>query len=456
MDLEIPDTIDKFCWHFATHESQNKQLRFYLLTISANYDRDKLFKSFKQFCLENQIYSLGLFEVYGGVDVIAKLWIPRLHFSQVSENFLKWSKAIDEDITVNATFPIDISTCIHHWLWDAKIEASDEIQVDLNFLNESLGKIGNPEESEESLVDELIERNLLRPKDNHAPAIRFIITVSSPTQATMPQKSKERYVTMITDRVKSAVGIANTEIYESEVGEWLLIDARAEFPDYPCIHQLVASIHETGVGDFGSRTTTFLCSTNTESVIEKDHIGLLEKAERPTTTNELLLTYLSQNEDKNLEVKGSLRTDLYEYLKTGQIKTVQDVEDKILKTISAFLNTAGGTLIIGAIEPHRFKDYDLTNLLLVGDHRICGIDPQLQKDGFDTFKRTVDQLIGKKIGSRASKIVTVVEFQMEGKSICVIDVPKSTSRQYFDGEIYVREGSNTKKLSAKEVSEYFW
>ena len=66
--------------------------------------------------------------------------------------------------------------------------------------------------------------------------------------------------------------------------------------------------------------------------------------------------YLLQQEDYALEFKGSAVVDIGKWLETGEVDKKQAfIRDSVLKTIVAFLNTAGGDLILGVLEGRRYE-----------------------------------------------------------------------------------------------------
>jgi hypothetical protein len=142
-----------------------------------------------------------------------------------------------------------------------------------------------------------------------------------------------------------------------------------------------------------------------------------------------------QGESKKLEFKATLRW--HKELNNFH----QDIETGVLKTIVAFLNTEGGTLLVGVmdngtiigIEPDRFINDDkcllhLTNLInsRIGVEYTCQIDYKLIRVGDKKVLR---------IECKPSE--TTVFLKTNG-----ID------------EFYVRNGPSSIKLQARELLEY--
>ena len=118
------------------------------------------------------------------------------------------------------------------------------------------------------------------------------------------------------------------------------------------------------------------------------------------------------------------------------------------KTIAAFSNTNGGTLLIG-VAP---------------DGSVCGIELDctvLQKKVdtcIDAFSQSLAAIVSQHLGGAvAAQVVTHYE-EMDGKTVCVVEVPPSAKPVYLrDGktiEFYVRNGTTSRALDLPEVAPY--
>lgn len=101
-------------------------------------------------------------------------------------------------------------------------------------------------------------------------------------------------------------------------------------------------------------------------------------------------------------------------------------ENAIGRNVAAFLNTDGGTLIIGV--------NDRGNVI-----------------GTDATETDVRRTISQRIAPRALFSVTAIT--MEEKPCLIVDVPPGSEFPYvFNDEIYVRSGSNLRRASIPELS----
>lgn len=162
------------------------------------------------------------------------------------------------------------------------------------------------------------------------------------------------------------------------------------------------------------------------------------KNERNTHDSELKeLIHIGENE--TMEFKSTLRYDLREN------KINKKLEFVIAKTISAFLNTEGGILIIGVDD---------------GGNAL-GLDNDLgtlSKGDIDAFELHLRNIISKHLGSSFEKYLKVNFPSIDEKTVCKIQVLKSGKPVFatYEGaeNFYVRIGNSSIPKNRAEQSEY--
>ena len=148
-----------------------------------------------------------------------------------------------------------------------------------------------------------------------------------------------------------------------------------------------------------------------------------------------ILELIKEGENEKLEFKSTLRTNLH----TNEID--KKIENNVLKTIIAFLNTKGGTLLIGVSD----------------NKEIIGIE----KDNFsnnDKFHLHFINLIKQKIGK---KYLSSIDFQIgkvENKTVVRVDCNKNKKSVFLkegkEEEFYIRAGPSTTELKASSLIDY--
>lgn len=144
-------------------------------------------------------------------------------------------------------------------------------------------------------------------------------------------------------------------------------------------------------------------------------------------------------ENEALEIKSTLRFDIKEGIVNKKLEYV------IAKTVSAFLNTEGGTLIIGVDD----------------DNNTLGLEKDIQtltKQNIDGFELHLRQVIKKYLGDYFEKYIKVTFPKVDDKEICLIQISKSGKPVFITSEgnesFFVRNGNSSIPKNRQEQSEY--
>ncbi len=147
---------------------------------------------------------------------------------------------------------------------------------------------------------------------------------------------------------------------------------------------------------------------------------------------------ITQGETPTVEFKSSLQWDVKANKKNKALRHA------VLKTIAAFLNTEGGTLLIGVQD----------------DGSIFGLEKDLELVGgsHDRFEQTFANLIRRYVGAQYTPFITAHFAQVEGRTIYVVQVRPAPEPVYLQGEkgkeFFVRMGTTTQALDVHETHEY--
>ncbi|MFC1710765.1 helix-turn-helix domain-containing protein [Nanoarchaeota archaeon] len=179
----------------------------------------------------------------------------------------------------------------------------------------------------------------------------------------------------------------------------------------------------------------------------KKHRGGLQKiVERFIKTNpklfakqadsvQRLTRLIKKGESENFELKSTLRINLFTKEKDSKI------EHSVLKTIIAFLNSGGGTLIIGVSDKGK----------------VIGIE----KDDFpnkDKFLLHFTNLIKKSVGKEYLPFIEYKILSLKKKDILKVDCLKSNKPVFLklgeNEEFYIRAGPSSAQLSGRNLVEY--
>ncbi len=160
-------------------------------------------------------------------------------------------------------------------------------------------------------------------------------------------------------------------------------------------------------------------------------------AERKLIQNseDSLRTIIKRGEGHDLEFKSTLRMNL----KTKKVG--KEIELAWLKAVNAFINTDGGTLLIGVDD----------------SGNIFGIDA----DGFeneDKFLLHFNNLFNQHIGLELTKFIRFELRSIENKKVLIIECEPSIEPVFLNvgkqEEFYIRVGPSSRKLTTSQILDY--
>ncbi len=154
-----------------------------------------------------------------------------------------------------------------------------------------------------------------------------------------------------------------------------------------------------------------------------------------TAENTSTYALIENGENDYVEFKSTLRYNLYTK------KFDKEMEHAALKTIAAFMNSSGGTLLIGVDD----------------DKNILGLKNDKFKDDDKTLLH-LTKLIQERIGMQHTSFVRAVIEGTDGSKILRVDVKPSNIPAYLthnnDEIFYVRTGPATAQMKVSEIYSY--
>lgn len=148
---------------------------------------------------------------------------------------------------------------------------------------------------------------------------------------------------------------------------------------------------------------------------------------------------IETGENNYVEFKSSFRYDL------NQQKVNRALELVIMKTLAGFMNSEGGTLLIGINDAGEIVG-------LGSDYKTL---KKKDKDGFEQLLMTT---ISNTLGTAACKLVNLNFHEVEKKEVCRITVSVSSNPVYVKSDksskFYIRTGSGTREMELQEAVEF--
>ncbi len=162
-----------------------------------------------------------------------------------------------------------------------------------------------------------------------------------------------------------------------------------------------------------------------------DHITTNPKTKR--TVSQLI----AQGENHTLEFKETLEYSVRES------KQDANLNKECLKTIAAFLNANGGTLLIGVRD----------------NGEISGIDrdlPYVQRKNEDGFQLKLRNLIKDNLTPFPLGKIDICFEKTTKATICRVNITPAPKSQviHLGKDVYIRDGNTTRKLEGRDLTEW--
>ncbi|MCB9482297.1 MAG: putative DNA binding domain-containing protein [Desulfobacteraceae bacterium] len=187
----------------------------------------------------------------------------------------------------------------------------------------------------------------------------------------------------------------------------------------------------SGVIVVGALFFAALIRTYRRTVLQLDQLHQRETK----TDEERILDLISQGESANLEFKSTVRFNL----KSG--KNGREIEHAWLKNVAAFLNSNGGSVLIGVAD----------------DGEVLGLEP----DNFASQDKCilhVTNLIKQCIGTEFHSYLNINIHTVQGKEVVEIRVEPSRTPAYLtqnkEEEFFIRSGPSCSRLTVSQAVNY--
>jgi hypothetical protein len=148
-----------------------------------------------------------------------------------------------------------------------------------------------------------------------------------------------------------------------------------------------------------------------------------------------ILQLIAQGESHNLEFKETLEYNIHTNQRTSELAKSS------LKTIAAFLNAEGGTLLIGVSDAGEIK----------------GIARDLQfvrGNNCDGFEQKLRSLLNDHFDPSPLGNVEITFEELQEGTVCKIKVQQSSEPIAYDNDFYIRDGNGTRKLEGRELADW--
>jgi membrane protein YdbS with pleckstrin-like domain len=148
---------------------------------------------------------------------------------------------------------------------------------------------------------------------------------------------------------------------------------------------------------------------------------------------------IAGGEDQFVEFKSSLMWDY------RQQKVNKNLYEPVLKNVVGFMNSTGGTVIIGVDD----------------DGEVLGLDSDYQamrKPNADGFENVFNMAFNKMVGVEFRRFVDVAFPEIDGKQVCVLTARPASQPAYLTHRgkesFYIRAGNACQPLTVSQAARY--
>ncbi|WP_232783938.1 MULTISPECIES: helix-turn-helix domain-containing protein [Microbacterium] len=148
---------------------------------------------------------------------------------------------------------------------------------------------------------------------------------------------------------------------------------------------------------------------------------------------------LEKGESEQVEFKETARWNVRDDKKDARMEQV------VAKTVAAFLNSAGGTLVIGVDD----------------DGRVHGLDRDfatLRTPDADRFELWLRDMLAASLGKNAAAMPRIRFAEVEGRTVCAVRCPRAAEPVFVTQgaakELWVRVGNSTRAFGVDEALTY--
>lgn len=512
-------------WHGEMHRQLGAQtLHFWFLRFSGAYRKEEIFSALED-CMESAGASAYAgYELTGEFDVMLRLWLGP---SAVSE----FDRTVKERLSPVSARYHSVVESLRHWVWEdpaspgsgilpCSIEELDAttLLADVELLNRlsdaarEQETIGAASAREAAVLDAFIAAGAitilhaqngirlvlrLRPRQDAGDAELQQISAGiaaeldalrdRPGRSAAERSSGLRVRECSLYRCADATLIALCRIdyrawhllREALLAPLLRLTGLEQTTTFPVLSAKFEVYRE--VLQITGEVSEVIPDQRPEPEPEEPPEEALDPATLPAPPAQVIAVkrLLEREESRDFEVKGSAFAPLDPWLDRALddpedaclLEAAGFFRDTIAKSITAMLNTAGGILLVGALESGRYARDNRDRLRLrleafprVGRFHAVGLqDPIFRKDGWDGFERKFHDLLHGSIDGNFDHRVTLAPGWHDGRHLAVVEVKGPGGalgpRSFFllgDGgrTFYIRRGGRSEPLDQREFGEY--
>jgi len=455
-----------FEWHPHVHRRwAGEQLIFWRLSI-AGYRRTEAVERIRSVMREANVCSWSAYELLGVFDVLLSAWVPATGMESEIRSGLLGAFAGRLELIDS----LIVDRIVLHWAWSTKDGSlrppAPEVMAEPLPPNEidQLNKGGS--ELDLSIYREL--GVIAPPQPPPAGVIGFFVALGLQGHALVlsaAHRNLEDQIVKVIREASSQGAFSGLRIFEGSGFANFLIHGNVQAERFAELTQLLVRLADAEA--FASpRINTFIASGPVPVAREEAMRGGATAAPQEQS----LIQLLEQGEGEQLDIKPAAFTELGEFGSGApEGRSSSRPGYALAKLTTAFLNSDGGTILIGAVEdrlldrrPELRETPFVESAPHIGRYAVTGIDHELGPD-IDFFERRLRALFTEKIEPEPARFLQISAEKVNGRTVCAIRILATSAgaaRWFYcrspEGKagFWVRQGSAVTLLEGLGADQY--
>jgi hypothetical protein len=452
-----------YFWHNEFHKRiANERMIFLLGSFDPVYRGRKTIDEIESVFTELKIRSFAIWELLGIDDLMLQVWLP--HTIELRQLHQAIARKCQDDF--RDTF-LGVESFVTHWMWPKTVDPSKSSGIidpaDYVRLNSDI----SPSVKRQN-IKRYEENNYIR-RPSLTTTYKFFLRITNPPPNSALSAQELDIIAESCAESMEACGIRDPSVMRvSGEGGCFLISGRVEKSQLHKLSKLADMINDSERLSLRKMRTITHVSAHGAPIIRREQLlGNLVDDVKSVPTSEHVFSWLSQAESEELEFKSSAFKDVD--FRSGKKRDQERAENsqvqEIAKAICGFLNTSGGTLIIGVAERSEFNEEQCKKYCGKfnehGDVVVLGIEPEYQKlkKHWDEYERSLRGKVRGLVNGAEPWIKLHHVFLPDYNChVCVIKVQRSPRWHYVRAQpgqrFAARIGGETRFLEGLEMDEH--
>ncbi len=455
-------------WHPHLHRRwAGEQLTFWRLSL-AGYRRGEAAERIRGVMRQVDVRSWAAFELLGVFDVLVSAWVPAraVEWDIRSGLFAEFGGGLE----LVDSFVVD--QIISHWAWAAADGSLRLPPAEVLAQPLASGEIDQLNRGGQELDLGHYQALNIVSRPPVARGIGFFVALGLQGHALVLSAAHRNLEDQIVKVVRDASQGAFSElsIYQGSGFSNFLIHGSVSAESFSDLNQLLVRLADVEPSA-SPRINTFVTSSPFPLAREESMPG-----GRTLPEDQSIVQLLKQGESGRLEIKASAFTDLH---RLGEHSSASrgshpprspQVAHGLAATVTALLNTDGGTVVIGALDrqalekhPNLMESAIATDAPRVDHYLVTGIDYEME-NGIDSFERRLRDLFAQAVEPSPMRFLQIRFETVGDRTACIVralGAESADAARWFycksqSGEMsfVVRDGSVIRTLEGPSADEY--